>query len=169
MVKKKLDQSKRVRPETLELRPVSEADRDFLLRVYADARRDELERTNWPDEQKRLFVEHQFDAQTRHYREVYPASKHLIINWNDEPVGRLFISSDPEEIAILDVTVLEEYRGRGIGTRIIESLTSDAAASQQRVRIYVEFFNPSGAFFQRRGFEPAEQDGIYIKFVWSPG
>ena len=153
---------------TVALSPASEGDREFLIRVYADGRRDELARAMWTDEQTRMFVEHQLDAQTRHYHTVYPNSTHEIIRWNDEPAGRLFLDRGLNEIAILDITVLSDYRCRGIASRLVEELQKEASAHAKPVRIYVESFNPCAAFFIKRGFQVTEQDGVNVKYVWMP-
>lgn len=71
------------------LSAVTDADREFLIRVYAEARGSELARTTWTEGQILEFVEHQLDAQTRHYHAVYPNSTHEIISLNDEPAGRI--------------------------------------------------------------------------------
>ena len=150
------------------LRPATDYDREFLLRVYEASRDIELSMVPWDEAMKRKFIEHQFDAQLSHYSTEYPAARHDVITLMDtgEPVGRLYVNRTPEQISVLDFTVLPEFRGRGIGSSIVEELTREALASRRRVQIYVETFNPSKQFFIDRGFAEKEADGINIRFVW---
>jgi hypothetical protein len=63
------------RPEFLDaivLRPSLPEDRDVLRSIYATTRADELALTPWSDEEKAAFVEMQFDAQDRWYRQIHP-------------------------------------------------------------------------------------------------
>ena len=142
--------------EAITFQTVSVDDHELLLRIYGNAREDELARTPWSG------------AQTTHYHTVYPESTHEIVLLDNVPVGRLFVNRGKEEIAILDLTILTENRNKGIGKFVVESLQREGARSGRPVRIYVEFFNPSTAFFNRLGFRAVEQDGVNVKFVWKP-
>ena len=55
--------------EAITLRPVSPADEKFLCDVYSSTRTEELAQVPWGDEQKAAFLQMQFDAQDRYYRE----------------------------------------------------------------------------------------------------
>ena len=55
------------------LRPVEEADQDFLLSVYASSRADEMARVPWSPEQKQAFVRTQFTASHSTTRPSTPA------------------------------------------------------------------------------------------------
>ena len=150
------------------LRPVTADDREFLIGVISDVRRDELALTMWDDQQKRWFIEHQLDAQSNHYQAVYPRSKHEIILSNGESVGRLFTDRGTSEIAILDITVLTQFRRRGIATFLIKALQSEAEKTERAVRIFVESYNPSRHLFERLGFKIAEVQEHNLKYVWTP-
>ena len=149
------------------LEPVTPEDREFLLRVYECSREIELSMVQWDDATKRAFVEHQFDAQANHYGSEYPDARHFVIVLADsgEQVGRLWVSRTDSRIGILDVTVLSEYRRRGIGSTIVESLVDEAQRAGKSVEVYVETFNPSQEFFSHRNFIVESNDGINLKFV----
>jgi ribosomal protein S18 acetylase RimI-like enzyme len=153
--------------ENVSLEPVSPGDREFLLRVYECSREIELSMVPWDDATKRTFVEHQFDAQTSHYSSEYPEAKHYVImlSQGGEQAGRLWVNRTESEIAILDVTVLPEFRRRGIGSSIVGSLVDEAQSTGKSVRVYVETFNPAQEFFANRDFIVESSDGINAKFV----
>jgi ribosomal protein S18 acetylase RimI-like enzyme len=162
-------ENRELEPEgQISLRPVTENDREFLIRVISDLRQGELALTGWDYRQKRIFIEHQLHAQTTHYLAVYPGSTHEIICWNGGPAGRLFTDRGPKEIAILDITVLTEFRRRGIGTALITGLQAEANRDGRSVRIYLESFNPSRVLFEKLGFKVTGQQEHNLKYVWQP-
>ena len=153
--------------DRIHLRPVTADDREFLLSVYAASREIELSMVPWDAAQRRLFVEHQSNAQTCHYETEYHDVKHDIILYDDDPAGRLFVSrGDPEQIAILDLTVMPEYRKKGIGSRLIRELQAEAARVGKSLRIYIENFNPSQELFRKLGFEVTDDSGVNLRFEW---
>jgi len=155
-------------PNRISLRPATDDDREFLLRVYEFAREIELSSVPWDETMKRSFVEQQFEAQVTYYLAEYPAARHdvIILSESGEPVGRLYVNRTTEQIAILDFTVLPNFRGRGVGSSVVRELIAEAHVSGRAVQVYVETFNPSRLFFINRGFEEKETDGINTRFVW---
>jgi ribosomal protein S18 acetylase RimI-like enzyme len=144
-------------------RPVTEADRDLILRLYASTRAAEMAMVPWNDEQKRAFVESQFTAQCRSYRESFPQAAHEVLSYEGRDIGRLYVSREAERIHILDITVAPEARNAGIGTRVIEDLIEEAPGLP--LSIYVENFNPSRRLFERLGFRVASENGFSLLFL----
>lgn len=154
------------REVAVELRPVEDTDREFLISAYEASREMELSMTPWSPEQKRLFATHQFDAQLLHYAKTYSQASHDIILADGREVGRLFVNRGTAEIAIVDLTVLAEARNRGIASSLIEKLQSESGETGRKLRVYVERFNPSQHFFFKRGFEVSESDDVYLILRW---
>src|SRR3954447_16209862 len=99
------------------LRPSELGDEDFLFRLYASTRADEMALVNWSDEQKDAFLRMQFQAQTAHYRVYYPHAEYYVIQRDQTtPIGRLIIDRASDSMLIVDIALLPEYRGVGIGT-----------------------------------------------------
>ena len=144
------------------LRPTGADDRDFLLRVYASAREEELRVVDWSDEQKAAFVQQQFDAQDAYYREHYDPATFDVIEVDGEPAGRLYVARWEDEIRIIDITLLPEHRGRGIGTALLRALLEEAAEAGKRLSIHVEVNNPARRLYERLGFVPVEERGVYV-------
>ena len=96
--------------QEIELRPISDTDRPFLAQVYASTRKEELELTDWSEAQKRDFLAMQFDAQHRHYQEHYRGAAFQIILHKGQPVGRLYLDHWPEELRLVDITLLPASR-----------------------------------------------------------
>jgi RimJ/RimL family protein N-acetyltransferase len=154
---------------TITLRPVTPEDEEFLLKVYASARAEELAQTPWSDSQREAFLRMQLAAQQSHYRQHNPTATHDLIFLDSEAIGRLYVARREQEVRILDITILHEYRNRGVGTELIKGLMEEAARRGQPLNIYVEFYNPSYKLFERLGFskvERADDDGINHLLEW---
>lgn len=145
----------------LSFRPVEEEDSRFIYSVYASTRTAELARTGWTEEQKEAFLAMQFRAQTLHYRQHYGDAEHTIIMAGGVPAGRLYIARGQEEIHIVDIALLPQWRNRGIGTALLQSLLKESSESQKPVTIHVETYNPAMTLYRRLGFCLAEDQGIY--------
>jgi ribosomal protein S18 acetylase RimI-like enzyme len=144
------------------LRAATAEDRDFLVRVYASTREEELRLVDWSAEQKAAFVRQQFEAQDVYYREHYAPATFDVIEVDGEPAGRLYVARWEDEIRIVDVALLPEYRARGIGTALLRALLDEAAAAGKRLSIHVELNNPARRLYERLGFTLAEERGVYV-------
>lgn len=153
--------------ENITLRAVTAADQEFLFSAYASTRAAEMAMVPWSAEQKDAFVRMQFDAQSRHYAGEYPGASHEIICRDEVPVGRLYLERRAQELHILDVTILPQFRNAGIGTLLLRRLLDEASAGGKAVTIYVESFNPSLPLFRKLGFQPVAEDGFQLLLRWS--
>ena len=150
------------------LRTIRAEDRDFLFRVYAGARLEELALTDWDETQKQAFLAQQFEAQHHHYQTHYPGARLDLVLLGDEPIGRLYVARWREEIRIMDIALLPEHRNRGIGGALLRDLLEEAAATSRRLTIHVERYNPALRLYRRLGFEPVGETGVYLLLVLDP-
>ena len=156
--------------EKITLRPVGEADEDFLLAIYASTRAQELAMVPWSAEQKDAFLRMQFRAQKEHYAAMHPRANHALVCLEEVPVGRLWIDrvSETDVLHILDVTIMPEHRNRGVGSHVLEQIMDEAQKAGKAVTIYVESFNPSLRLFERFGFRKVEEKGFHFLMKANP-
>lgn len=147
---------------TVVLRPVAAADHEFLVRLYAGTREEELEAVDWTDEQKESFLRQQFEAQHAWYQEQYAGASFDIVELDGEPVGRLYVARWPREIRIVDISLLPERRGHGIGGALLRQLLDEADAAGKSLSIHVERFNRALRLYERLGFRLREDKGVYL-------
>jgi ribosomal protein S18 acetylase RimI-like enzyme len=151
------------------LRSTQPQDDSFLFQVYASTRTDEMALVNWSAEQKTDFLQMQFSAQRLHYLNYFPHAEHSLICREDgRPIGRIIIDRSKDEILLIDIALLPEYRNTGIGTRLIRELLDEAQKKGQPVYLYVEVFNPAQHLYERLGFSKIGMEGIYFKMEWRP-
>jgi ribosomal protein S18 acetylase RimI-like enzyme len=148
----------------IDLRPIGPGDEDFLYRVYASVRGEELAACGWSEEQQRLFLNMQLKARDQSYSMYYPELDDKIVLLNAEPVGRLIVSRSEEAIRLVDVTLLPESRGAGIGTTLIGDLSTEADAANKTIRLQVERTNPQAlSLYQRLGLLITSETQTHIQ------
>ena len=124
--------------------------------------------TGWPAEQQEAFLRQQFQFQTLHYRRYYTSATFEIILQDERPIGRIYVHRGAEDIRLMDVALLPEYRGAGVGTWVMRNLLDEAAHSQKPVTLHVEPYNPAARLYQRLGFRVVEQRGMNLFMEWRP-
>ena len=150
-------------------RAVEPGDEELLYRVYASTRTEELAPVPWTEAQKEAFLRMQFQAQSRDYAENYPAAELLVILVDAAPAGRLYLDRNADRLLIIDIALLPGHRGTGIGGGILRRLQAEAAAAALPVQIHVERMNPALRLYQRLGFRPVGDAGIYLLMEWKAG
>ena len=148
------------------LRAETTEDLEFARRLYASARAGEMARAPWSDEQKDAFLRSQFQLQHAHYRKFYPDAAYQIIVAGGHDIGRIYVYRTRDEIRLMEITILPEYRHQGIGEKLIRALMDEAAESNRKVALHVETENPARHLYERLGFRPIEDEGVYVLMEW---
>jgi ribosomal protein S18 acetylase RimI-like enzyme len=104
----------------------------------------------------------QFDAQATWYAAHYEGATFDVVVVEGEPAGRLYVHRGEREIRIVDIALLPEYRGRGVGTSLLGKLLAEADLAGKSVTIHVERLNPALQLYQQLGFSLAEDKGVYL-------
>ncbi|MBI5381506.1 MAG: GNAT family N-acetyltransferase [Opitutae bacterium] len=151
-------------------RPSVPTDAPFLLRVYAGTREAELARLPWSVAEKQRFLRMQFEAQDHAYREKFPELSRLILLADGRAAGRLYLQEAAGAWRVVDISLLAEWRRRGIGAAVLREVQRQAAAAGAGVTLSVEMQNPARRLYARLGFrETGVSDGVYLAMEWQPG
>lgn len=150
------------------LRPEREDDTPFLMRLYASTRADEMKLIDWDEAQKQAFLASQFQAQRHHYRTYIADCAFDVIDQDGAPAGRLYVDARPSRLHIVDISLMPAWRGRGVGTAILQALKKAAADSGRGLGIMVEKFNPALRLYRRLGFTDVADHGVYLEMEWLP-
>ena len=137
----------------IRLRVVAPEDEAFLYEVYRSVRSEELAAWGWDETQQEMFLKMQLKARDQSYLMYYPGLDNQIILFRNQPAGRLIVSRTDEDIRLVDIALLPEYRNARIGTGLIEDLFAEADATNRPVRLQVEKTNPPALrLYERLGF-----------------
>ncbi|QDO86469.1 GNAT family N-acetyltransferase [Shewanella psychropiezotolerans] len=155
---------------SLELKTHSEADLPFLLQLYISVRRTEFAEANWSELQLNSFLSEQFSAQYRYYCQYYSTDRFDIVYYQNQAIGRLFVDCCLDarlDIRIVDISLLPEFRGLGLGTALFRQLLNEAKTLGASVSIHVERDNPAKVLYERLGFTlKTVTDEIYLLMEW---
>lgn len=150
------------------LRQETPLDEAFLRRLYASTRAEEMACVPWPEAQKSAFLNQQFDLQHTHYQTYHPQGEFMIVLLEEQPAGRFYLDRSADAFWVIDVALLPEHRGRGIGSRLLNHLLAEAAAASRPVRLHVEISNRAFSLYQRLGFIPLDVRGMRRLMEWQP-
>src|SRR5579864_4770273 len=117
----------------IHFRPASQEDDSFLCQVFASTREQLLASLPFDAAQKEVFARQQHLCQDRYYRQQYPHASFDIVCSGDQRIGRLYVNRTKEEILIIDIALLPEHRGSGIGGALLKDLMAEAAETGRRV------------------------------------
>ena len=152
---------------TVELRPVSDSDNEFLLSVYGSTREDELAQVEWAEGQKEMFLLWQLNLQRREYETRFPDADYRVIVVDQQPAGRVWVGTDDEQIRLLDIALLPQFQNRGVGTVLLKSLMVEAEHAGKALRHMVFVLNNNAdRFYERLGFRQIEDFGAYKHMEW---
>lgn len=149
-------------------RPMSDADQELNYTIYASTRAAEMTLVPWSDAAKETFLRFQFQAQKTHYDEHFPDAAFDLILVDGLPAGRLYVDRRDDEVRLVDIALLPEHRGRGVGERILREILAEGEEKGLLVRIHVEANNPAMRLYRRLGFEKIEEQGVYHLMEWTP-
>jgi len=154
---------------SVSLRPVTDADREFLITVYGSTRAEELAQVAWDEGQKDAFVRWQFERQDGDYRQRFPNARYNVILVDGVPAGRIWIGVSDKEIRLLDIALLTGFQNRGVGTHLLRQMMAEATESNKVLRHMVFMLNDNAfRFYERLGFVTIEDLGGYKLMEWAP-
>jgi len=122
---------------------------------------------DWSEADKHTFLRQQFTAQHTYYQQHFATASFQVVLRGAAMVGRLYVDRGPTEIRIVDIALLPEYRGQGLGTTLVRDLLDEATRDGKVVTLHVERFNPAVAWYRRLGFELVDDGGVYLFMRWS--
>ena len=85
-----------------------------------------------------------------------------------EPAGRLYVARWEDEVRIVDIALLPEFRGRGLGSELLRDLMAEADAVGKPLSIHVEMNNPARPWYERLGFRSEGEFGVYVLMRRAP-
>ena len=152
-------------------RPMTDEDLPFLQHLYRTARWAELAPTQWPDETKSAFLDQQFGFQRRHYELAWSSAEFLLILCHEQPIGRIYIDRTSRTLHLVEISLLPEWRGQGLGTALLRGLQQEVTAGRaDRVTLNVVPTNPARRLYARLGFVEAQTDaefpGVDLEMLW---
>ena len=117
-----------------------------------------------PEAQIAGILNQQFEIQDLQYRQQYSNAAFYIALSGEEPVGRLYIERRELKTEVIEISLLPDWRNRGIGSFLLKGIMSEG----KTVRLCVEAANPALRLYSRLGFREYEKSDLHVRLVWEP-
>lgn len=154
---------------TLTTRPVQSADEAFLRRLYASTRDDLRLLVVLEPASVDTLIGMQAQAQAAGYRTIYPHAHYLVVERDGAPVGRLVVDEGATCTRLVDISLLPEVQGQGLGTLLLRRLQAAAALGNVPLALSVARTNPRARqLYLACGFVVVAEDAVRTEMVWRP-
>ena len=157
-----------VNPADISIRPATDRDEAFVRQVHDAARHWEFEGLlrSGQEEMYHKVMAQQYKSQHEVYFASYPAAHYGIIQWTDRPIGRLYVNYSDAEVLVLDIAVLPDYRGHGIGEIVLKGICIEAGMRRVPVRLHVHYLSRAQHLYTALGFRKTGMDGPSYAMEW---
>lgn len=150
----------------VETRPATPQDDAFLRQLFDSVRAGEFAALPLPEPQRSALMDMQFRAQRGQYAAAFPEASFDILERDGTPIGNLTVDRSGPALHVIDIGLLSEFRGQGIGSAILRKLLAEAASAGKPVTLQVAASNPAQALYRRLGFRDTGRDAVYIRMEW---
>jgi len=146
------------RGDELRLRPAKAGEYRFALSLYLDGAKRHLSKIGrW--NRPRI---------TSKFRRGYKPAPVQIICLGDRPIGWIQVADYVGHLHLRQLHLIRDFRGQGIGTRLIKDLFRRADALGKPVTLDVMHGNPARLLYLRLGFRQTSQDAYKKQMIWRP-
>ncbi|EKT4487944.1 MULTISPECIES: GNAT family N-acetyltransferase [Shewanella] len=128
------------------------ADTAFIQKVFNSCRSYFLH-LGLPEEMAQVLLLQQFQLQQAWFKNHYPNAITQILRLQEQAAGILTLNTGTEALHILDMALLPEYRGQGLGSELLNAIQSLAQLNQLAVSLMVARDNPQAKkLYLNKGF-----------------
>lgn len=157
-------------PNGVSLRPTQPGDKDFERMVH-DANRWDLWLADAEADYIRGVIEMQNQAQIAGHGAQYPNALYYIVEKTGTPCGRLVLDFGQSDVRVVDLALIPEAQGKGVGTTVLRAIQNVAAAIPAPVTLSVQAMNV-GAYrvYESLGFRPLSEQPhpAFVRLAWRP-
>lgn len=138
----------------IDLRPATDADRDFAFQVWKAAMQQYVEATwGWNEASQLQRQQEEFDVAT-----------YQIVKIAGQSAGTLITKHHPDHLYLSGLYLLPEHQRQGIGSQVLASLLAEARVQDKIIRLRVLKQNSQAQrLYERMGFvvtDETEEDFI---------
>lgn len=142
------------------LRPRRDDDAAFMRELFFSVRAPEFAAMGWPEPVLRDFLAGQSQLQNHHYANAYPLAANLVVTRHGTAIGRVILHPSPGDIRVVDIALLTQWRGNGLGGALLDAVKQQAKAARVSVSLSVDLHNPARRLYLRQGFLPVRDNGV---------
>jgi RimJ/RimL family protein N-acetyltransferase len=153
------------------LRPERPEDEPFLFRLFVANNVGILHQIGFPQDFVDKLIRFQHQSQTATYRDMFPDAVFSIVEWQGEAVGRFIEHDEKDVVYFVDFALFPEHQTKGLGTALTRALMEEWAGRGRGTRVKVLMNNePSLKLCRKLGFvETGPPESAYVELRWMPG
>lgn len=115
------------------------------------------------------LLQMQYRAREMSYAMSFPDAKETLICLSDgRVVGRQLLYLQPGTTRLVDIGLLKQYRGQGVGTMVLGKLLRECEDNGRQMELQVSQLNPAVHLYLKMGFTVVSQDAMYAQMMWQP-
>jgi ribosomal protein S18 acetylase RimI-like enzyme len=159
----------------MSLRPSRAEDEPFIRQLRGQIDSERLFMNYWHGEQvekvKTQLLDLQYSARHAHQNAIKARAetKENIIEMDSSPAGLFVVSGGRSELRLVEISLLPEWRGKGIGKIIITSTMQECTRTGRRLLLCVEKTNVAAiGLYHSLGFYNIEDSMAHYVMEWSP-
>jgi ribosomal protein S18 acetylase RimI-like enzyme len=134
------------------LRPAVPGDLGFIHALRVAGLRAHVERLwGWDAHEQRERFGRRFDP---------GAYRVIVVDGQD--VGAVSVDWGGDVVFLSDIEIAAEWRGRGLGTAVLNDLLAEARRRNQAVQLQVLQGNPARDWYERLGFEAVGETATHV-------
>jgi GNAT superfamily N-acetyltransferase len=142
----------------IKIAPAEESLREFSYLVKKTAEGGYVKEIfGWDEAEQRAF-------HSRDWEQKRP----MIISYNGEPVGTIYIAENKDFIEIGQFFIMPEYQNKGIGTYVLKQVLDRADRSGLNTKLAYLRNNPVASLYSRHGFRTIEANELFFFTERSP-
>lgn len=149
-------------------RPVTDADEAFIDQLLTMNSAEQLGTLEYENTPLHQLVTLQAEIKRQSYELEHPNAIFEIIEFRGEPVGLHIAEYQKVHILLIDIFLLPETRGLGIGTTVIQTLKTEAEREGKSLRMHVFKDNIAFNLYRSLGFEIVRDTGAQWEMIWRP-
>ena len=143
---------------TLELRPASVRDLEFVLTVERETMREYAIATwgSWSEDQ----------VQARAVKNVSSGFTQ-VIELGGMPIGTQVVERTAEHVRLLQLFILPEHQRHGVGSKLVQQLIDEARERGVPLQLRVLKVNPAQELYKRIGFSVVDEtpEHVYMEYA----
>jgi ribosomal protein S18 acetylase RimI-like enzyme len=164
---------------TIHCRPATADDEPFLRRLIIETLTQELAAWLWPEAIREQLLEMQYRGKRQGIAANYAAAELSVIELSvieasptdaaPQPVGWIVVAPSDTDLHIVEIAVLPESRGKGIGAAALRGVLEVADRRGVPVRLNVTTGNRAVRLYERLGFRRSGGSEVQDFMLREPG
>lgn len=154
---------------SVSLRPELAEDEPFLRDLYLSIRDGEPGFSELDPATRTRLLHEQFDFQRSDYRLRFPHADWLVVQVDGQRAGRFYLNHASGSIHVIDISLLPEFQGHGIGSTLIQTVQAEGQRSGRKVTLFAHPRRAGSTFYERLGFVRTSALGEHVGLSWQAG